>query len=170
MSSFKLIAITPLVGCDEKFSKKLIPGKTYQLYKGYSLNFSKDKTELKTAKPKSINPDPSIFKLDNGIDVNISAVVGKNGEGKSTIFELFYRAIYLMATTSDFYEQKLLTNILDDLKQKRIDAGRYLSTLLVSFPEIDSSRYNELKHAKPYELKGVPKEALLSEIVAKYKL
>ena len=169
MSSFKLIAITPLVGCHQKLSKKLTPGKIYQFYKDYDFTLIAEKTKLKTAKRQSVEPVPSIYKLNNNIAVNISAIVGKNGEGKSTIFELFYRAIYLMAKTGNFYDQKLLTDILDDLNSKILHARRYLATVLANYPNSAPDNFDHTKTAEPYALHEVPNEAILSEIVSKYK-
>lgn len=170
MSHFKLIAITPLKDCSDKFSKKLTPGKAYQLYSDYDILLSYDGMQVEKAEKKQGAPKASIYTLPNEIIVNISAVVGKNGEGKSTLFELFYRAIYLMATTGSFYPEKLINSALGDLKWRQEEAKRFLATLVKAFSYLPETKYVNIKGAMAYDLHFKSKDVFLTEMVSKYGL
>ena len=93
--SFKLLAIRPLNGCNKKFLKNLIPNQIYKFYNEYEFYIGENKVE------NAINGDVVKIKYDpisslpeNLYDIgktkiNISAIVGKNGSGKSSLIELF---------------------------------------------------------------------------------
>lgn len=93
--SFKLLAIRPLDGCNKKFLKNLIPNQIYKFYNEYEFYIGENKVE------NAINGDVVKIKYDpisslpeNLYDIgktkiNISAIVGKNGSGKSSLIELF---------------------------------------------------------------------------------
>lgn len=86
---FKLVAIRPLENIDTKFSKVLIPNQVYTFFNSY------DFSNLDAIKYEKIK-DPKLYDINedgNSLDVNISAIVGKNGSGKSSITELIYLAI-----------------------------------------------------------------------------
>ncbi|MBA3900796.1 MAG: hypothetical protein H0X62_11405, partial [Bacteroidetes bacterium] len=109
MSGFKLLAIRPLEGCDEKFLKVLKPNKVYKFYNDYEFIHENKK---ETCKVVSINYEPTIpddlynIKKNNGdiISINISAIVGKNGSGKSSLLELFFVSIYNLAVEKGILE------------------------------------------------------------------
>lgn len=89
--NFKLLAIRPLINCNENFLKNLKPNQVYQFYNEYKFHFESDDKE------KNVN---SIEKLDQSVPenffdakINISAIVGKNGSGKSALIELFIASI-----------------------------------------------------------------------------
>ena len=108
MSGFKFIAIRPLVGCYEKFSKNLISGKIYKFYQEfdfydkdnkliYNDNYviNDDNEQLKNVEVNSIKKNTSVpnnlySNSDGELEISISAIVGKNGSGKSTLLELLY--------------------------------------------------------------------------------
>lgn len=101
MNNFRLIAIIPLMGCSENFSKNLTLGTRFQFYNNYSILLDARKERiLKATVTQQKKEVKNLYKLNNGIRVDFSAVVGKNGTGKSTLFELFYYVIYLMGTRS----------------------------------------------------------------------
>jgi hypothetical protein len=107
MSGFKLLAIRPLKGCDPKFLKNLKEGLVYSFYQGYKY-YVKDSNNkefeilpsnydsLKHLKISRVAPPIEQMDLySNGdLKINISAVVGKNGSGKSSITELFFKYIF----------------------------------------------------------------------------
>lgn len=108
MSNFKLIAIRPLFGCEQKYHKVLTPGKVYSLYQGYRIvnrrgtSVVKDDEVMGYVAPKGKRLKIHDVETADGhpLHINISAVVGKNGSGKSTLMDLFFAAIYL-ASVSD---------------------------------------------------------------------
>lgn len=80
--NFQLIAIKAL---DKQYTKILKPKKLYY----FNNNFKIQADRVKFINEKSI----SIYKTDSINNINISAIVGKNGTGKSTIIELVVMAI-----------------------------------------------------------------------------
>lgn len=80
--NFQLIAIKTL---DEHYTKILESRKLYY----FNNNFKIEGNRVKFINEKSI----SIYKTDSINNINISAIVGKNGTGKSTIIELLVMAI-----------------------------------------------------------------------------
>lgn len=100
MSGFKLLAIRPLEGCDEKYRKNLIPGQIYQFYQDYKFNMSKDEKEVVSVTPLPSSVPPDLYSIKRkgkpNLEINISAVVGKNGSGKSALFDLLYITSYIL--------------------------------------------------------------------------
>ncbi|MFZ4928740.1 hypothetical protein [Chryseobacterium sp. Mn2064] len=100
--SFKLLAIRPLKDCHEDFLKNLEEGRIYKLYEEYEFynesqkidnyNFIIDRENILDV--NKINFTPILPKNLYGEKINISAVVGKNGSGKSSLIELIYIAFY----------------------------------------------------------------------------
>ncbi len=80
--NFQLIAIK---ASDKQYTKILEPKKLYY----FNNNFEIQDDSVKFINKKSI----SIYKTDSINNINISAIVGKNGTGKSTIIELLVMAI-----------------------------------------------------------------------------
>ena len=91
--SFKIIAIRPLKDCNPKFLKNLKINNVYHFYNNYTFKF-KDENEFDEVIGISCNPNglEHLYELGK-LKVNISAVAGKNGSGKSTIMELLICAI-----------------------------------------------------------------------------
>lgn len=106
MSDFKIIAIRPLVGCDSKYVKVLKPDQVYTFYNDYKI--SDDGNTLTYTKTV---PD---YLYDIGVGkpkINISAIVGKNGTGKSTITELLIATINNIAYKLVDHQIKSLDSI-----------------------------------------------------------
>lgn len=93
MSKFRIIGIRILEGCDHRIRKVLKEKKTYFFFDGY-MEADKDFIARKT-----IHADESINLYDirqqnnHDIHVEVSAIVGKNGDGKSTILEVMLRVL-----------------------------------------------------------------------------
>ena len=108
--SFKLIAIRPLVGTDSKFLKNLQEGEIYNLCNDYQLCNNQFKPVSKeeavfTIKYIQTIPDYlfSITKINGDIlNVNISAIVGKNGSGKSSLVDLLLLSIFVVSKKMEF--------------------------------------------------------------------
>lgn len=96
-ASFAIIAVR----CDDKHCtgrKNLIPGKIYQLLDGYNIT---DKTIIVDSERKALNLlyDDYNPENTNGVPhVQFSAIVGKNGSGKSSLVELMMRIINNFST------------------------------------------------------------------------
>ncbi|MDR7371084.1 AAA family ATPase [Flavobacterium aquidurense] len=142
--NFKLIGIQPHLTCDQKFTKVLERGRLYQFYREFIfLNAKGDQAKVGDTIVSYIrveNEVPSdLFTIDN-LNINISAIVGKNGSGKSSLIELLLYSIYKLGITlkDEFgqpvlktYSQqakedvKLINDILDIDLVKTIELQKY---------------------------------------------
>ena len=87
---FQLIAIRPLQGCYEYIRKCLKEDVFYYFCDQYEI--SKDGIISRNRESKAI-PD-NLFSINGGhAHINLTAIVGKNGDGKSSIVELMIRLI-----------------------------------------------------------------------------
>lgn len=85
MADFKIIAIKLLKGCDKRYLKVLKENIYYYFYNNYKI----DKNSITCTSSKAED-----LYYTNGRSISISAIVGKNGSGKSSIAELLYLALY----------------------------------------------------------------------------
>ncbi len=99
---FKLLAIRPLKGCSKKFRKVIEDsGEIYKFYNNYEFDKdSQDEVVKITCHKHLLSELYQIKGKLHPINVNIAAVVGKNGSGKSSLLEMFYAAIYLLGIES----------------------------------------------------------------------
>ena len=117
MKDFKLIAIRPLADCDKKFTKVLSKEVPYVFYNEYDFSDYTDKSRIIKQKE---NVTPDLFSVKNNfkkeVNINISAIVGENGSGKSSIVELFYVSCYNISVINEVLfdedEERLLNSIL----------------------------------------------------------
>jgi len=84
IASFGIVAIRPLDGCNDSYLKTLKSNEYYLLNDSYTI---KDGSIIYNPKE-----DFNLHSIE-GLNINISAIVGKNGTGKSTLTELVYVAI-----------------------------------------------------------------------------
>lgn len=107
--SFSLIAVRPLKGCDVKILKNLQEDKFYF----FNNDFYSDNGEiLKNKSIKQDIPKNFYYKVNNSSSlqsVNIQGLVGKNGEGKSSLIELLIRIL------NNFYKQYKIGNVTEKL-------------------------------------------------------
>lgn len=98
---FKLIAIKPLKDCTIKHLKILQEDTPYYLYNNYTIDGDAVNIDELT-----INKDfpPEIYDIGD-IKINISAVVGTNGAGKSSLVELLYVAMYNLSFSLGLLEE-----------------------------------------------------------------
>jgi predicted ATPase len=122
MNGFKLLAIRPLKGCSSQFRKNLNEGEIYKFYQDYKFFNEKGENILdsnkniesevfKIEKPKE---ELDLYSLGADLKINISAIVGKNGSGKSSILELFFLIVYLVDYKNIIQHKK-------KFEEKRID-------------------------------------------------
>jgi predicted ATPase len=114
MNGFKLLAIRPLENCADHFTKVLTKGIIYRLHNDYHFKDINGSTvtgyeEVDSIEFSSTN-DIGLFDLvdSNGkveCNINISAIVGKNGSGKSSLIELLLLAKYQLGCIFELLEK-----------------------------------------------------------------
>jgi len=103
-NGFKIIGIVPLKDCNQKFRKNLKIGIPYIFYNNYGIYVKDDLSAIESVKKYQSKVPTTLYNLENGIKVNVSAVVGENGSGKSAIIELFYYLIYAVSIQKKYTE------------------------------------------------------------------
>lgn len=96
---FRLLGIRPLTDCDDSFLKNLEKDRVYPLYNDYTFVYEEDdpQKDVTAIVPKD-GGVPENFYGFGDLKINVSAVVGKNGSGKSSLMELFFWSINNIAT------------------------------------------------------------------------
>lgn len=147
MSGFKLLAIRPLKGCDPKFLKNLKEGLVYSFYQGYKY-YVKDSNSkefeilpsnydsLKHLKISRVAPPNEKMDLYSygDLKIDISAVVGKNGSGKSSITELFFKYLFELSV------KKILKRDPSKHSEYCIDLNKEILTLSQEQQNFNSSK------------------------------
>lgn len=103
--SFKLLAIRPLEDCNEKFRKNLEENQIYQFYNDYYFKDGKgngiidyqSQLDVKIVENKKKSMPENFY----GKNINVSAIVGKNGSGKSALIELLIATIIKVSLIVD---------------------------------------------------------------------
>ena len=117
--SFKLLAIRPLKGCSARFLKNLEEDRIYKFYNDYSFldenNQEIEGSDKKVSKIECNNTVPEKLYEKSGLDIQISALVGKNGSGKSSLLELLYASCYVIAIS-----QKILYDEMVDVEGLKV--------------------------------------------------
>lgn len=125
-NGFKLIAIRPLADCNKSFLKVLEAGQLYQFYNDYHFKFVDD-NEKNIVESIEYNPTvPEDLYNQEDLDINITAVVGKNGSGKSSLLELLYRCLFKIGidckvlANLDYYQKEagISNSDVSDLEKK----------------------------------------------------
>ncbi|MBS1632445.1 MAG: hypothetical protein JST10_07720 [Bacteroidetes bacterium] len=156
--SFKLIAIRPLVGINSKFLKNLVAGETYNLCNDYTLLNSQEEPAsyedvVITVKHKQTVPENlySIHKINGDItNINISAVVGKNGAGKSSLMDLLLHSLFVVSNnlglvvTDNFIEPDLKSSDRNELSRYQEDLKEIERGLKVEVYYLLNERYYRL--------------------------
>jgi AAA15 family ATPase/GTPase len=92
------------------FIKNLIPGELYQFYHDIELTGVKTAPLCERKIRRMVTNVPKIYniQLDNGeeLDVNIAALLGKNGSGKSSLLEAIYLLIYCIAERNEMLKNR----------------------------------------------------------------
>jgi hypothetical protein len=115
MSGFRLIAIQVLDHCFKDIRKILPLGELYMFTSDYDIekNNQQQVTSINLIPKESFNLYNIRRENQEDLLINISAVVGKNGSGKSTILELFYA--FCLCISKD---QKDIASELNKLNDK----------------------------------------------------
>ncbi|RXQ89497.1 hypothetical protein EO244_14110 [Ancylomarina salipaludis] len=135
---FKIIGIRPLEGCNTKYLKLLKVNKYYNFYSNYEILDDKI-IHKKGASNNIFNSQDS-----KSPKINISAIVGANGSGKSTISELVFVTIYNISVINnvlidnDGKSLKLEENINVELCYHR---GKQICRLTLQKDRIEITNY-----------------------------
>lgn len=121
MSKFRLLSILPLQNCNEKFCKNLTIGTPYNFTNNLTIELNTEKNKIKNIVIDKENEIKNLYKLDNDINVEISAVVGLNGSGKSALIELLFYTIYAISVHNN---KKKILNEHSEIIEKRIEDQR----------------------------------------------
>lgn len=158
MSGFKLLAIRPLEGCDERFLKNLKEGMVYKFYQDYKFYIDNNGTdeELNSenfdqfkgkpiSKIESPKEEVDLYSKEK-LNINVSAVVGKNGSGKSSLVELLYRYLFELSVKILRKDNQSGTNELC------IDIDSELKALSQESMNISKAPLDHLKKYHPIEI------------------
>lgn len=117
-SNFKIIAVKALDECSSGFTKILKKEEIYYFYSDYKIDVNEDGLEtISNANDKGYpNNLFNIKGFKDEININVSAIVGKNGSGKSSLIELLFRAINNIACNYKWHPGSFLKTIMADLK------------------------------------------------------
>ncbi len=85
-NDFKIIAIKPCNDCHKDYLKVLKRDQLYFLYNDYKID---EKTDAIIYEPSI----PTNLYSQGKLVINISAIAGQNGTGKSSLIELLFMAI-----------------------------------------------------------------------------
>ena len=148
--SFKLIAIRPLEGCNEKFLKNLKPNEIYQFYNdyefadgvGYTITDYQESKPVKIVKEKKQDVPKNLY----GNNINVSAIVGKNGSGKSALIELLIGAIIKISLIVDetfIVPEELYYNGENDFDREKFnkDINKFKNSLATDLNNIKVEIY-----------------------------
>lgn len=143
MSEFKLLAIRPLENCNVHFRKNLQNGSIYKFYNDYTFFESNGKEILQknknfNEKVAHIRHSPTVphylYNEQNLPFIAISAIVGKNGSGKSSLIELLFYLIYKIGLDKNFLQSKS-KQFAKDLKQLEKDEEIIRKSITLKDPE-----------------------------------
>ncbi|WP_430406345.1 hypothetical protein [Fluviicola sp.] len=119
MKGFKIIAIRPLANCADHFTKVLTKGTIYRLHNDYHFKNINGNIVTGYEEVDSVEYLPTnkvdLFDLTDSkgqtkCNINISAIVGKNGSGKSSLIELLLLAKYQLGCTFELLEKEIKNN------------------------------------------------------------
>ena len=123
-SSFRIIAVRVLDGCKEEIRRALKPNTTYFLCNDYE-DIYDDFDNWETIKRRGGTQLPSEFfnlpaenrdSNNSTPTINISAIVGKNGDGKSSLVELMLRIINNFDVEYGFQEDQSSLVFIKDVE------------------------------------------------------
>lgn len=121
-NEFKLLAIRPLDGTAQELLKGLQKNYIYSFYSEYKY-LNKARKEILDSKEyheiESIKYTQTVPSNLYGENISISAIVGQNGSGKSSLLEIFYYFLFEYSRTKGFLEHS------DEIKGKQFHLEFY---------------------------------------------
>lgn len=154
MSGFKLIAIRPLKGNNPDLLKKIKEGVLYKFYNEYKFvnEYEKEikeyESDYEISEIINTNSLPINLYLDKP-NINISAIVGKNGSGKSSLLELLYGFCLCLSKNE--------ISMIDELERlKKTNRWRFIQNLLETLSlEIFYQRWTISKDGHISEIRSI---------------
>jgi len=110
-----IIALKPLKYCDTTYTKNLHKNTFYSLNSSYTITHNGN-----TIKYDSLT-DIDLYSTEQGIKINIQAIVGKNGQGKSSLTELFAMIIAKFALQNNILQLSNFTQNEQDIIVGELD-------------------------------------------------
>ncbi|MDM1556319.1 MULTISPECIES: hypothetical protein [Chryseobacterium] len=131
--NFKILAIRPNENCEGL--KNLRVGHLYKFYNDY--DFSDNDESIK----EKIDVPENLYNLSEDQNITISAVVGKNGSGKSALVELLIKSIMKISLIlrNDFVNPDEIYNDTDKKERFNESLRKDLSNLRLEFYYISQS-------------------------------
>ena len=139
MKDFRLLAVRPLNGTSDKFKKNLKNQVIYKFYQDFKfVEKTTEKEILKSNENLHVEEVTVLFPekitsniySSNNLNINVSAIVGQNGSGKSSLIDFYNIVLYYLACNHFKTMVSTEVQILNDLR------------LLVHFVK---EYYNEIK-------------------------
>jgi hypothetical protein len=145
-NDFKIIAIKIGQECPEVLSKVLIKNYPYYFYSDYKLTDQDDFSSF----PKT---EEQLYSLAGGPNINISAIAGQNGTGKSTLIEFLFMAMNNLAEKLDIKDDLVAVENLEvTIFFKDVDYYRFYikgtTPSLFAYDELGLLRRDELFEEK----------------------
>jgi len=156
--SLKIIAIKPLKGCNENFLKGLKENQIYLFDKAYTVDEGMEKVEYNKEN------DIQLFNQDE-LQININAIVGKNGTGKSTLIEL------LLATINNLNVKKLNKECIlyiENLQVELIFEDLHIYKIKIDNESVHLFKYLENKNWE--KIKKLQKKQFFYNILVNYSI
>jgi predicted ATP-binding protein involved in virulence len=151
-ANFKVLAIRTLDGTNTDLSKVLRPNQIYSFYSCYDFS---NPDAIRYFKQKDVNIY-SIKDKDYPLDINVCAIVGKNGSGKSSIIELLYLAI-------NNYAKNILSNECDLISVEQVNIELYYHLNTICKIVIEGKSINAYQYQKNNDIFENPEPILLSK-------
>jgi predicted ATPase len=149
---FKIIAVQPLKGCSAQIRKVLRENTTYFFYNDYEEYFENGRYSIRKKKDVTHIPE-DFFQIEKTTpSISISAIVGKNGDGKSTVVELIIRILNNFAYATGFISNQ------KDLKPVNAKLNAILYYSINEEIYFIKSEGNKISHSELGEIFDITKE------------
>ena len=179
MNGFKLLAIRPLDGCDKRFLKNLKPGMVYKFHDDYSFlddesnEFSFENDNLSNVEvriKKNQSNDLKLYDVKNDLYINVSAIVGGNGSGKSSLIDFFNLSVYYL---SSYQTNKLASSLTNQITKLRL-LNHFTKDYLISLKSIILDKegaifFESLSFLYEIDFSNLDPEQLLMDSVKLYE-